>query len=170
MSDPKLGTLITADEYRDAIHIAVAPAQAGETLAPGQHVGFRPDGKLGGVDKVIGIVDPFLKQRVQEGERFWLCLYPKTVNNLRHDWSHPAFEVKAPVPPVLADPLDVSKMWIANYARLIGSDYEEVMRLAEKGGDIFMGSREGMETPPEFKEHFRRITGKESQLYFSCSC
>jgi hypothetical protein len=38
---PKLGRLIGGDNVqRDAVHIAVAPVIAGETLKPGTRIGF----------------------------------------------------------------------------------------------------------------------------------
>lgn len=96
---PQLGRLITdGDRRRDAIHIAVAPVTAAESLAPGQHVGFVRAGNLelvGPCDRPVGIVDPYLTANVEAGERFWLFLYPGTVTGLRHVWAHPAFSAVA---------------------------------------------------------------------------
>ncbi len=96
---PRLGRLIEdGDRRRDAIHIAVAPVTAGERLAPGQHVGLVQEGNLelvGLCDRNIGIVDPFLAEEVEPGQRFWLFLYPNTVTSLRHIWTHPAFAAVA---------------------------------------------------------------------------
>jgi hypothetical protein len=88
----QLGQLIEGEQFRDAIHIAVAPVTAAEGLRPGQHVGVRNDGRAStkGV-ALIGIVDPFLRTDVEEGQRCWLFLYPYTITSLRHDWTHPAF-------------------------------------------------------------------------------
>lgn len=96
MSTPTLGELITSPAGRDAIHIAVAPVTAADYLEPGQHVGFCCKGNTTLVaaledTELIGIVDPFLKARVEPGQQFWLFLYPNTITSLRHVWSHPAF-------------------------------------------------------------------------------
>ena len=96
---PQLGRLIEdGDRRRDAIHIAIAPVTAAQRLAPGQHVGLVQDGNLelvGPCDNNIGIVDPFLVEEVELGQRFWLFLYPNTVTGMRHIWAHPAFAAAA---------------------------------------------------------------------------
>lgn len=88
---PKLGQLCDETARRDAIHVAVAPVEAGERLQPGEFVGL-VDGKARRGGELVGIVDPFLLGPVEKGQRFWLCLYPGTITALRHVWSHPAFE------------------------------------------------------------------------------
>lgn len=94
---PDVGELCKEDACRDAIHIAIAPVIAGAELRPGEHVGFiHGTNDVGreavGFIKPIGVVDPFLQRNVMKGERFWLFLYPNTITNLRHVWSHPAFK------------------------------------------------------------------------------
>ena len=108
MNSLSLGNLITDGERRrDAVHVAVAPVTAAEGLQPGQHVGFSPAGQTEAVGPVdpgrdLGIVDPFRKDWVQPGQRFWLFLYPNTVTSLRHVWTHPAFAPKVPAVTVAA--------------------------------------------------------------------
>jgi hypothetical protein len=96
---PQLGRLIEdGDRRRDAIHIAIAPVTAAERLMPGQHVGLIREDNLelvGPCDRTIGIVDPFLSDKVEPGQRFWLFLYPGTIAGLRHVWTHPAFATAA---------------------------------------------------------------------------
>lgn len=89
-----LGTIIGPDEKRDAIHLAVYPAMAGQDLDAGDHVTL----ELGVAHQVtpsdpkaLGIVDPFLKVRLHSGDRFWLVIYPRQIKSLRHVWEHPAF-------------------------------------------------------------------------------
>ena len=86
-----LGQIITTEQHRDAVHVAVAPVMAGVDLEPGQHVGLFADGTAKPTKPHIGIVDPFLAERVAAGQRFWLWLYPGSITSLRHDWTHPAF-------------------------------------------------------------------------------
>jgi hemin uptake protein HemP len=92
MDQPKLGTVPTESDGRDAVHVAIIPVRANELLQPGEHVGLRHDG-LASVSaaKDIGVVDPFRKTPVKPGERFWLCLYPQSITSLRHVWAHPDF-------------------------------------------------------------------------------
>ncbi len=83
-----LGMVIGDGEKRDAIHLAVEPTLATETVYPGQHVNAQ--GLARG--DLIGIVDPFLKGAVHPGQRFWLVIYPRMIHSLRHVWTHPSFE------------------------------------------------------------------------------
>ncbi len=91
---PNVGHLIplNVNERRDAIHFALAPVTAGEALSPGDHIGFFDDGCVGKTSEPFGIVDPFLKEPVKKGERFWLFLYPGTVIRIWHFWTHDAFQ------------------------------------------------------------------------------
>ena len=85
-----IGRLIAGDDGRDAVHVAVAPTTAPCELRPGQHVDPRGNPEGPGV-VTVGVVDPFLREPVRPGQRFWLFLYPNTVTSLRHEWTHPAF-------------------------------------------------------------------------------
>lgn len=90
-----IGRTLPDEAGRDAIHIAVAPVIARERLYPGQHVGLR-DGEATATGPMntplVGIVDPYLMHHVEQGDRFFVFLYPNTITSLAHHWTHPAFE------------------------------------------------------------------------------
>ena len=94
--DISLGKLITTQRGRDAVHVAVIPVTAAQTLMPGSHVGLWEDGRVGDSENPVGIIDPFLKEAVRQGQRCWLFLYPGTITGLRHVWQHPAFSPQPP--------------------------------------------------------------------------
>lgn len=94
-----LGTCpIPENSGRDAIHLAVEPAIAGQLLMAGDRVKI-VDGVAvarvnnGDSDDATGIVDPFLVRPgfVEKGQKFWFVVLPRTITSLRHVWSHPAF-------------------------------------------------------------------------------
>ena len=91
---PEIGKIIRDGERRrDAVHMALAPVQAAEDLLLLlQDPLIKKSIHLVGVTgEPIGIVDPFLRQCVIEGDWFWLFLYPDTITDLRHVWTHPTF-------------------------------------------------------------------------------
>jgi hypothetical protein len=89
----QLGQLLDSLQNKDAIHVAVASVVADETLAPGApidvHSGYRASRARTG--QGVAVVDPFLENHVQPGEKFWALVRPGTVKNLRHEWSHDSF-------------------------------------------------------------------------------
>ena len=91
-----LGMIITPAEKRDAIHLAVENVVATQYLEPGAHINFVYGSKSHVAeverDEAIGIVDPFLQEPVEKGQRFWLVVYPREITSLRHVWTHPAFQ------------------------------------------------------------------------------
>lgn len=92
MEQPKLGVPPETGAGRDAVHVAILPVLASRDLWPGERVGVVHDGTgycTSKNAKKIGIVDPFLENRVKAGERFYLCLPPRTVTSLTHQWTHP---------------------------------------------------------------------------------
>lgn len=166
---------------RDAIHFAVVPVTAGETLFPGERIGFKNGGEVTSKPlepyNLIGIVDPFLTSDVIKGERFWMFLYPNTITGLRHVWSHPSFANDG------SGVGSASEKWLRDFAHEVGADYHEMMCIAEThcgesryGGDYLCegGKWEGQGTPDEFWTHFHNVTGKKPKSeyagIFSCSC
>lgn len=92
-----LGTIHTREEHRDAIHLGVEPVIAGEDIAVGANIGIGKDGFAYATDyrtdiKAVGIADPFLVNRIQKGESFWLVVYPRKITSLRHVWTHDDFD------------------------------------------------------------------------------
>lgn len=181
-----LGSIITANEKRDAIHLAVEPAIAAQLLRGGEHVGF-VDGGVGKCANPVGIVDPFLTVRVMKGERFWLVVYPRQITSLRHVWTHPAFpESEVESAPASTDPCDVSRLWIENFAASFPIGYAMLMQSAadwvrskESGGWgeylVLGGLLEGETVPDEFWTHYEIVSGKTVAedlrgSFFSCSC
>lgn len=180
----KLGQLLTGNEQRDAIHIAVAPVVANEKLYPGQEIGFvdNRQTKVGPSKSPIGIVDPFLKGPVFQDEKFWLWLTPYTIQSLRHEWTHPAFTAQAPLDTLekYDAKLSASVKWIENFADNNDVEYDQLIdgaaRFIRTGDYLIDGGRwEGNYIPDEFWDHYEIVTGTKvnpanKDNFFSCSC
>lgn len=168
-----LGLILGDAEYRDAVHIALAPVVAAQVLSPGEHIGLTDDGKAARVEKCIGIVDPFLKKEVRAGERCWLFLYPNSIVALRHEWTHPSF-------PAEEGTKAASQKWLDNYAKEIGITAYELKSGAqdflESGEYICEGGRwEGFRLHEDFWKHYQNATGtvvpeSKQWSFFTCSC
>lgn len=176
-----LGTKIDENQGRDAIHLAVENVVAGQMLGPGDDIGFLDDGRVGYVNNPVGIVDPFLKDMIQENERFWLIVYPRTITSLRHVWSHPS------IPDKIQSKAE-SEQWIKDFLdNGIKTDYDVVMSAIKAHfgpwGDISSDSiclsediDGDREIPPEFWVHFQIVTGIDTSkvptkpTYFRCAC
>lgn len=180
-----LGSIISEKEKRDAIHLAVEPVIAAHLLQPGDDVGLLPDGSATteGV-KFLGIVDPFLKEPVAEGERFWLVVYPRQITSLRHVWEHPLFPASGET--TAAPQYSASEQWIRRFADRVSLHYGVLMegaadwvRSKEGGGWgeylCFGGLLEGESVPDEFWTHYDAVTGNVTPedkrgSFFTCSC
>lgn len=183
--ETKLGVLLTGDEPRDAVHVAVAPVVADERLVPGAHIGFtrESDTERVGVrsKQLIGVVDPFLTGFVNVGERFWLFLYPQTITSLRHNWTHPSFAA-VPVRPS-------SEQWLRDFAEEVGVSYGVLMDAAAEyirsrgDGNRWDGEYHilSYDTPncvhekkADMWRHYEIVTGTKvadhDATFFSCSC
>lgn len=174
MSDIKLGELPDNNAKRDAIHVAIIPVYAGQDLQPGQHVGKGANGTfvVCPIKKCIGIVDPFLTQRVMKGERFYLCLYQKTVIGMRHVWKHPDFAEETNDTPEQ----ERSREWIKSFAESVGITFDVLMDGARDyvrhGNYLCLGRLlEGVSVPDAFWDHYEVLTGTRSEGgFFTCSC
>ncbi len=195
MADPQFGRLVPADfpDERDAIHIATAAVFATENLNPGDHVGFvtKDNDKMGRSEIApLGIVDPFLPKPVKKGERFWVFLYPGTIQSLRHNWSHPSFDVRQQLIRAIEETPAKKRMKAFTRELSGGHDYngnlygevtfEELIDRATcyvVGGEYWSegGRFEGQDLYDEFWDDFEELTGLkvpegDRYSFFSCSC
>lgn len=183
MSDVKLGTIPDDASGRDAIHIAVAPVTAAEGLAPGEHVGILANGEASSRAKEkVGIVDPYLKNRVHKGGRFFLCLYPYTITSLRHEWVHPAFPLVDESALKLRNALMGSEQYLRDIAAEHKVSYEDLL----EGVRNYMSTGEYLgigvdieyqkfDADSPFWEHYENVTGikvehDKRENFFSCAC
>lgn len=185
--DLKLGEIIPADrpQERDAVHIAVIPVVAAVSMAPGALVGMAGGRAVHATGAAaIGIVDPFLTETVEEGQRFWLYLRPGSITSLRHEWTHPAFPVSELR--VGSNEREVSEKWLRQWAiefRVGGYDIADDERYRKLiggaiAGDIFFGT----DTPydevrgSELWRHIENVTGQRfdddhrENGFYHCSC
>lgn len=177
-----LGTIIDESAGRDAIHLAVEPVVAGAVLLPGQDIGLE-NGKAVPRRPYLGVVDPFLINEVQPGQRFWLVVYPRQITSLRHVWSHPAFGDSEPAK---ATDEDHHVKWMTDWAvKHMSIDYygEEggsyspqraLGNAVEAGHSHSIGPYEDARDhiDSEWWGHWEAITGVKGDRdnYFSCSC
>lgn len=194
-----LGTKLKEGEKRDAIHIAVEPVIAAEKLWPGARITIL-DGKAFNATKqgALGIVDPFLEDPVEAGERFWFLMMPRQVRSLRHVWSHPNFPdepVAGTQPPAPAEGKgkEFSELWLREFCETVDAPAYDVLLRAATGqslptddwnaeaatndGDLlhFNGRDAHGNIPPEFWDHVEIVTGikvppEKRAGGFSCSC
>ena len=191
MSDTisELGHILVGHYGRDAVHIAVAPVIAAESLKPGEHVGFVSiDGatadatntplQVGRSKKPVGIVDPYLRGSVRPGEQFWLFLYPATITSLRHEWTHPAFPEPEAVPVRSS-----AEAWLRDFAEAVDLTYSGLMEAARNYLDTGEYYVSGYDTPEraytdiaEFWRCYREVTGQQvssiddNPMFFRCAC
>lgn len=192
----KIGKLLDESQKRDAVHFAVAPVMAAGPIHPGEPIGFAEEGNVElvsreGKYKKIGIADPFLKGPLKNGDRFFMFLYPNTVNGMRHDWSHPAFEaaqVHAVTEALTGESKKKAEQWLRNFARRWKFNYSDLIAMAlqtneendwryvtANGRDLHSRSELGN----DYEEFWRKIEilyGKKFDeehkdgLKWSCSC
>lgn len=174
-----MGTILPDDVGgRDAVHVAVIAVRAQMNLVPGENVDAT--GSVEG--KHVGIVDPFLKDDVKEGQRFWLYLYPRTITGLNHSWTHPDFPDKDQVDANKAK----SEKWLKEFCRDHDvPDYDRLLefvryhhddRWGGGGGALYIGDMDTQANiPPVFWDHIEVVTGlhfeqQDRAEYFRCAC
>ena len=192
-----MGAILPDDvSGRDAVHVAVISAVAGDELFPADDVGIASTTQDGEGEpvartdaaKLIGIVDPFLKSSAKAGQRFWLFVYPRTITGLKHVWTHPDVASQLSAAPVKPEygPLDVqnSEDWLQDYCRnTLDTSYVAFMRTMTdlRPNDLkhdticldndISGNRD---IPDEMWHHIevvsgRKFTGKRPS-FFHCAC
>ena len=181
MNTPNIGhIIIDKDTQRDAIHFAVMPVIAGSRLEGWIRWDKRQNGLAvqSSPKDAVGIVDPFLREEVNAGQRFWLFLLPNTITSLRHEWTHPAIDKQ----PAVIEPSEIekSRAWIAQFAadldqtpsRLMEAarDYAECGEYAYDNSETYKSFRDRF---PEFWRHYEIVTGKpvkDKDCPYTCSC
>lgn len=160
-NETTLGKLIEWPAGRDAIHVACAPMIADCDLAPGEHIGIVKNSVAGRNEPLVGIVDPFLRETVLQGQKFWLVLYPKTVTGIRHHWEHPLFQDQP-------EDFTGAREWITEFAARWKYTFDDFMAGARQyiqkdyELDANWENQDGEVTDEEwstFWEHFRALTG-----------
>jgi len=177
---PKLGELLdhrSDEEVRDAVHIAVVNAWSNLELRPGQHVGLQ-SGRPGNppfvvpkADKLIGVVDPFLKKNVPPFKGFWLFLYPGTITGLVHVWQHPAFS------DYTDKDVENARKWLVDFAALEKMTYDQIIKAAtdylDHGTQVSRELNEADSVPNEFWHAYEIVTGRKVEVhsrgdFFAC--
>jgi hypothetical protein len=173
-----LGMIIDDMQKRDAIHLAVEPVIAGEKMYPGDDIGLSNGKAFRAIaPAALGIVDPFIRGPIHEGQRFWLVVYPRQIRSLRHVWTHPAFPDTVDVAPLEISSKATSEKWLRDFiATADCPGYETVIAAAIDADDDYLhfsGFDAHGEIPPEFWDHVEVVTGRKltnRPAYFSCSC
>lgn len=174
---PILGELLKGGEERDAIHIAILPATAGDYISPGARINVRPDGWAILQGDPNAIADPFLPGQIYPGQQFYALLFPYTIESLRHEWVHRDFPRPSP-PPMYPE----AEKWLRDFAEDHYVNFNEMMTAADdlvKGHsdtmDICFGMDVDYNERQEFWEYYGRLKGQfipnsVKDEYFSCSC
>ena len=177
-----LGKIHWRPEKRDAIHLAVEPVEALVTLRPGTRV-IVENGKARHSDwdtpEAHGIVDPFLDDPVEPGQKFWLVLFPRTIHSLRHVWTHPAFPDELPSEPEPHE-LEAARAAIHELAEDLEISDQKLMDGAkeylEHGTDMYFGYdlNYGWDMR-KFWHAYSVVTGRTvpsdmSDSFFRCAC
>jgi hypothetical protein len=123
VSDLTLGQILDDTAGRDAIHVAIAPVIAGQSLDRGEPVAIRDGRAYPDHVNPIGVIDPFLPGGVDNGQRCWLFLKPGTITSLRHVWTHPLFDAATPEH-------GEAEMRLRAFAELLGFTYARLLDAA----------------------------------------
>lgn len=202
-----LGMIIDETQKRDAIHLAVIPMVAQQFLLAGDHVdseGNRSTPTISPLrDPPVGIVDPFLEKKqqgidptfwysVKPGEWFWLVIYPRQIDSLRHVWTHPDFpdydggKKIDKFDNTYFLNIDKSRKWLQDYVDEINEwdscpikiTYYELLQSAKEwidSGKFFDFGLNNEDLNKDFWNHYEVVTGKKideskKENFFGCCC
>ena len=181
MSDIQFGKIIYGYQQRDAVHVAVTPIEAGDTLAPGEWVclkeGVAHKRRSWRDGEAVGFVDPCLEEGVKAGQRFWLWLRPGSITSLRHNWTHPSL----PEQPPTSEQKQAAMKRMGEIGEHIGGFSAEQMvkyyaDVATRGDGCLPNDIDNYDAPADFWEVGELITGlviapaKKKDHYFRCAC
>lgn len=166
MAEVPLGKFIDETFQRDAVHVAIAPVQATEDMAPSDKIDLIFDSTYQVMlsDEPIGLVDPYLAlitDVVKKGQWFYMVLLPNTVTGMRHHWSHTSFpgEDKA-----------YSEKWLMAFATECGFTYNRLMDIIKEAidnGSFTLDSNTAQyfnDQRQDLSTHYNAVTG--SRLSF----
>jgi hypothetical protein len=121
----------------------------------------------------VGIVDPFLRTRVEKGASFWMFLKPNTITSLRHDWTHPVFD---------GNKKGIAEWWMRDFMEKQNFDFtlDDLLAQAKKG-EVYSGNDLNYEELDEagmqkFWDNYEILTGHKvpvedrTQNIFRCAC
>lgn len=100
MAKPKVGQILDPEkEYvRDAIHVPIMEIISAGILTPGQKIciinGLAFPWIFNNHLPMVGVVDPYIMDDVQSGDKFYLFLKPESTTKLWHNWIHPLVDKK----------------------------------------------------------------------------
>lgn len=87
----QVGKLVFTEVPRDALHVAVAPVEAGENMNGGDFIVVNNGVAMVAASSSGIVVDPWLKRHVNKGEKFLAFIQPGKIKSLTHHWEHPSF-------------------------------------------------------------------------------
>lgn len=179
----RIGTILDDTAEKDAVHFAVLPVISDDDyLFAGTRVRFVTGSNThvkalrGNYTKGIGVVDPFLTEEINKGDRFYVFMIPGTITSLRHEWTHPALDV---VP--ATDKVGKAVEWMQEFAQQHDTDYDTLVMQAHdaliSGDNITFGVDLDYDMTKEFWANYALATGRtlpttdgDKLPGFSCAC
>lgn len=184
-----IGTILTGEHERDAIHVAVMQVIAGEDwLHPGQGISI-VYGTVNTVQKrelcyggAHGVVDPFLTPPVRKGDRFWMFLLPGSTTAIRHRYTCPAIDNRP------GAEISEHEHWLRSFADKWNFNYDELITQAsaphhDKYGNYIVAGGIDLHDAGELGEdhdlfwhHLSALTGQNfsdehrKKFIWSCTC